>query len=157
MQKALLEIVDMVGQYDKPRYVRYDPVICVHSRSRKTGCSRCLDVCPTSAISSAGDTVEIDPQVCAGCGACASVCPTGAATYQRPGGNSLFDRLRALLGSYRAAGGGDPVLLLYDGRHGAQMIAAMARAGRGLPGHVLPFALNEVTQVGLDFLASALA
>jgi ferredoxin len=157
VQKALFQIVDMVGEYDKPRYVRYDPEICVHSRSRKTGCSRCLDVCPTSAISSAGDTVEIDPQVCAGCGACASVCPTGAATYQLPGGDALFDRLRKLLGSYRAAGGGDPVLLLYDGRHGAQMIAAMARAGRGLPGHVLPFALNEVTQVGLDFLASAMA
>jgi ferredoxin len=157
VQKALFEIVDMVGEYDKPRYVRYDPEICVHSRSSKTGCSRCLDVCPTSAIRSLGDTVEIDPQVCAGCGACASVCPTGAATYQLPGGGSLFDRLRTLLGSYRGAGGSDPVLLLYDGRHGAQMIAAMARTGRGLPGHVLPFALNEVTQVGLDFLASALA
>jgi ferredoxin len=157
VQNALFQIADMVGEYEKPRYIRYDPEICVHSRSRKTGCTRCLDVCPVSAIRSAGDTVEIDPQVCAGCGACASVCPTGAATYQLPAGDTLFERLRTLLGAYRSAGGADPVLLLHDRRHGAEMIAAMARAGRGLPGRALPFALNEVTQVGLDFLASALA
>ena len=33
----------------------------------------------------------------------------------------------------------------------------MARLGRGLPARVLPFAVNEVTQAGLEFLASAFA
>ncbi|MGB0670405.1 MAG: 4Fe-4S binding protein, partial [Rhodospirillales bacterium] len=33
----------------------------------------------------------------------------------------------------------------------------MARTGRGLPANLLPFAVNEVTQVGLDFLAGVLA
>jgi ferredoxin len=33
----------------------------------------------------------------------------------------------------------------------------MARLGRGLPGSVLPFHLNEVTQAGLDLLAMGLA
>ncbi len=37
------------------------------------------------------------------------------------------------------------------------MISFMARAGRGLPANVLPFAVNEVTQIGLDFLVGALA
>src|SRR3546814_8824947 len=37
------------------------------------------------------------------------------------------------------------------------MIGIMARFGRGLPAQVLPFPLNEVTQVGLDFLAAAFA
>ena len=101
--------------------------------------------------------MAIDPFACAGCGACASVCPTGAASYQLPAGDSLFQRLRALLAAYREAGGGEAVLLLHDTRHGAEMIALMARAGRGLPGRVMPFAVNEVTQVGLDFLATALA
>lgn len=157
VQRALFDLADMVGEYEKPRYVRYDPDICVHSRSRKTGCTRCLDVCPTSAITSAGDTVAIDPQACAGCGACASVCPTGAASYQFPAGDTLYDRLRSLLAAYLKAGGADPVLLLHDGRHGAEMISLIARLGRGLPGSVLPFHLNEVTQVGLDLLAMALA
>ena len=155
VQRALFDIADLVGEFDKPRYVKYDPDICAHARSRKTGCTRCLDVCPTGAITPAGDVVDIDPLVCAGCGSCASVCPTGAATYQLPAGDSLFLRLRELLTAYRSAGGKDPVLLLHDGAHGAEMIGYMARLGRGLPARVLPFPLNEVTQVGIDFLAAA--
>jgi ferredoxin len=37
------------------------------------------------------------------------------------------------------------------------MIHAIARHGRGLPARVLPFAVNEATQIGIDFLAAALA
>ena len=157
VQKAIFDLADMVGEYDKPRYIRYDGDLCAHSRSRKTGCTRCLDVCPTSAITSAGDVVEIDPFVCAGCGNCASVCPTGAATYQMPAGDGVLQRLRTLLGSYRRAGGEDPILLMHDTRHGDEMIGLIARAGPGLPANVIPFALNEVTQIGLDALAAALA
>ena len=157
VQRALFTLSDMVGEFEKPRYVRYDPDICVHARSRKTGCTRCLDVCPASAITPAEDKVVIDPHICAGCGACASVCPTGAATYQLPAGDSVQQRLRALLEAYRSAGGSDPVMLVHDGRHGTEMISLIARCGGGLPGNVLPFAVNEVTQIGLDFLAMALA
>ena len=60
---------------------------CRHLRAfalATTGCTRCLDQCPTGAIAPAGDLVRIDPFVCAGCGACAGVCPTGAATYAAP-------------------------------------------------------------------------
>jgi len=157
VQKAIFGLADMVGEYDKPRYIRYDGDLCAHSRSRLTGCTRCLDVCPTSAITSAGDGVEFDPYICAGCGNCASVCPTGAATYQMPGGDGILQRLRTLLGAYRSAGGEDPILLMHDTRHGDEMIGLIARAGPGLPANVIPFALNEVTQIGLDALAAALA
>jgi ferredoxin len=157
VQRAFFDIADMVGEFEKPLYVHYDAAICAHSRSRKTGCTRCLDVCPASAITPAGDTVAIDPALCGGCGACASVCPTGAATYQLPAGDGLFKRLRTLLAAYHEAGGKNAVLLLHDPRHGAELIAMTARAGRGLPGRVLPFAVNEVTQVGLDFLAMGFA
>lgn len=157
VQRALFDISDLVGEFDKPRYVKYHAELCAHARSRKTGCTRCLDVCPTGAITPAGDTVEIDPLICAGCGSCASVCPTGAATYQFPAAESVFERLRVLLSAYREAGGARPALLLHDARHGAEMIVAMARYGRGLPARVLPFPLNEVTQIGIDFLAAAFA
>ncbi len=157
VQKAVMALSEMVGEYDKPQYIAFNADICAHGRSRKTGCIRCLDLCPTSAITSAGDHVAIDPLVCAGCGSCASVCPTGAATYQLPGGDSLFDRLRTLLGAYAKAGGEGAVLLLHDERHGGEMISIMARLGRGLPDRVLPFAVNEVTQVGIDFFAAAFA
>ncbi|MCH7931923.1 MAG: 4Fe-4S dicluster domain-containing protein [Proteobacteria bacterium] len=157
VEKALFDIADMVGDFEKPIYVNYNPDICVHSRSERVGCTRCLDVCPTSAIAPDGDHVKIDPHVCAGCGSCASVCPTGAATYALPAGDAIFQRLRTLLGTYREAGGTAPVVLVHDTRHGDDMIHAIGRHGRGLPARVLPFALNEVTQVGLEFFAAALA
>src|SRR3546814_19379353 len=63
VQRALFEIADLVGEFDKPRYVKYRPEICTHSRRRKTGCKRCLDVCQNGAITSAADTVAIHPLV----------------------------------------------------------------------------------------------
>ncbi|MCK6451172.1 MAG: 4Fe-4S binding protein [Alphaproteobacteria bacterium] len=157
VERAVFDLVDLVGEFDKPRYIDFKADLCAHSRSRKTGCTRCLDLCPVGAIKPAGDSVEIDPRVCAGCGACASVCPTGAATYAMPPGDALFQRLRTVLSTYRAAGGDKPALLLHDATHGEEMIAAIARTGRGLPARVLPFALNSVTQIGFDFFACALA
>ena len=157
MQRALFDLVDLVGEFDKPRYVDFTAALCAHSRSRKTGCTRCLDVCPTSAIRPDGDHVAIDPYLCGGCGLCHSVCPTGAAGYAMPPIATIAERLRTLLLTYHTAGGNRPVLLIHDIRHGEELIAAMARHGRGLPARVLPFALNEVTQVGFDVLALAFA
>jgi len=157
VQKALYEITNLVGEFEKPRYVTYDESICVHSRNRITGCSRCLDGCPAGAITSDGDRVVIDPHICGGCGVCASVCPTGAASYALPTGEFLASRLRTLLAAYAKHGGNTPVLLVHDTDHGEELIAVMARTGRGLPAHVIPFAVNEVTQIGLDFLTSAFA
>jgi len=157
LYKAMLEIGDLVGEFEKPRYVTFHESLCAHSRSRITGCTRCLDVCPASAIQPNGDQVAIDPYLCGGCGACNSVCPTGAADYAAPSTETLLRRLRVVLKTYREAGGEHPVLLVHDPRHGPGMIEAMARYGRGLPAHVVPFEVNEVTQVGVDFLVSALA
>jgi len=155
VQKALFDISDMVGEFEKPRYVKFTPDLCAHARSMKTGCTRCLDVCPVSAIAPDGDHVAVDPYLCGGCGGCSSVCPTGAARYDMPPAQALFERLRTMLSTYVKAGGTDPVLLLHDDRHGADLISAMARYGRGLPANVLPFAVNEATMVGFDLIACA--
>lgn len=156
VQKALFEITDLVGEFEKPRYIKYDPEICVHARSTQVGCSRCLDVCPTGAITSGNDEVVINPYICAGCGSCASVCPTGAAKYELPAGNFIYERLKLLLDTYSESGGENAILLVHDTRHGEDMISVMARMGRGLPANVLPFAVNEVTQIGFDFMSVAL-
>jgi len=155
VQAALFALTNLVGEFEKPRYVDFHAELCAHSRSQKTGCTRCLDVCPTAAIAPAGDSVAIDAYICGGCGACHSVCPTGAAAYAMPPVDFLAMRLRTLLSAYAEAGGMKPALLLHDPRKGAELIDAMARFGKGLPARVIPFAVNEVTQIGFEFLALA--
>jgi ferredoxin len=155
--RAVLCARDLVGDFDKPRYVDFTDHLCAHSRSNIVGCRRCLDLCPTGAIAPAGDHVAIDAAICAGCGQCAAVCPTGAAGYAMPAADALMRRLRILLMVYREAGGRTPVLLFHDEDHGGALIDALARHGDGLPAHVLPVQVNEVTQIGLETLAAAFA
>ena len=155
--QAVLEARDLVGTFEKPRYITFDASLCAHSRSGVTGCTRCLDLCPTGAIRPVGDHVAIDPNICAGCGQCAAACPTGAASYALPSADALMRKLRTMLMAYRAAGGKRAVVLVHDESHGAPLIDALARFGDGLPAHVLPFAVNEITQVGLEAIAAAFA
>ena len=155
--KAVLKARDLVGTLRQAALHRFTEDLCAHSRSKIVGCHRCLDLCPTGAITPAGDHVAIDANICAGCGQCAAVCPTGAASYALPPADTLMRRLRAMLTAYREAGGARAVILLHDEPHGGALIDALARHGDGLPANVLPFAVNEVTQVGLEAVAAAFA
>ena len=155
--QAVLRARNLVGDFDKPRYISFADHLCAHSRSGIVGCRRCLDLCPTGAIAPDGDHVAIDANICAGCGQCAAACPTGAAGYALPPADVLMRRLRTLLTVYREAGGRAPVLLFHDEDHGGALIDALARHGDGLPANVLPFVVNEMTQVGLETVAAAFA
>jgi ferredoxin len=155
--RAVLKARDLVGSFDKPRYITYTEDLCAHSRSRIVGCRRCLDLCPTGAIKPAGDHVAIDPYICAGCGQCAAACPTGAAAYALPPADALMRKLRTMLRAYREAGGSDAIVLLHDEDHGTALIEALARHGDGLPANVLPLAVNEVTQLGIENVAAVFA
>jgi ferredoxin len=157
MLQAVLKARDLVGTFEKPRYITYDAALCAHSRSQRTGCTRCLDLCPTAAITPAGDHVAIDANICAGCGQCAAACPTGAASYAVPPEDALMRRLRAMLTAYREAGGERAIVLVHDEPHGVPLIDALARFGDGLPAQVLPFKVNEMTQLGLESVAAAFA
>jgi ferredoxin len=148
--RAISKVADLIGEFDKPRFIDFSAELCAHSRSRITGCTRCLDLCPTGAIAPAGNHVAVDAEVCAGCGSCAAACPTGAAAYALPDAESLLRRLRTLLLTYREAGGRDAIVLFHDLAHGEPLIDALARFGAGLPANVLPVAVNEITQLGIE-------
>ncbi len=157
IERAIAEAGNLVGTFDKPRFIHFEESLCAHSRSNITGCTRCLDLCPTGAITPNGNAVAIDPNICAGCGSCASACPTGAASYALPSADALMRRLRTLLQTYRKAGGEHAVVLFHDGDHGEPLIDALARFGDGLPANVLPVRVNEVTQLGPESLAAVFA
>ncbi|MFD2739448.1 4Fe-4S binding protein [Sulfitobacter aestuarii] len=153
---AVLAASQMIGTYEKPLYVRLEPSLCTHSRAEQPACSRCLDLCPTGAISPAGEHVSIDPLVCAGCGACSAVCPSGAISYDAPPVDHLFRRIATLARGYRAAGGQGAALLVHDA-HGAEMIRLAARFGRGLPAEVIPLEIEALAGFGHAEALAALA
>jgi len=157
VERAIADAGGLVGTFDKPKFIQFEESLCAHSRSAITGCTRCLDLCPTGAITPDGNSVAIDANICAGCGSCASACPTGAASYALPAADALMRRLRTLLQTYRKADGRDATVLFHDGEHGDALIDALARFGAGLPANVLPLRVNEVTQLGPEMIAAVFA
>lgn len=156
VRAVIAEAMDLQGVFEKPLYIRFEESLCAHSRASRPGCDRCLTVCPTGAITPDGDTVAIDPDICAGCGACAAVCPSGAASYDDPPVGYLFSRLRTLASAYRKAGGKAPRVFFHDPEHGVEMIRLSARFGRGLPADVIPVEVPNVEGVGHAEMLAAL-
>lgn len=155
--QAALSASQMIGTFEKPLYVTLEPSLCAHSRAGQPACSRCLNLCPTGAITPDGDHVTIDPMICAGCGSCAAVCPSGAIAYDAPPADTVFRRLSTLASSYRSAGGQAPRLLVHDAGHGAEMIRLAARHGRGVPADVIPFESAALAGFGHAEMLAALA
>ncbi len=46
------------------------------------GCRKCVQVCPTNAITMVDRKAVIDPSLCISCGACAEACPVTAISYR---------------------------------------------------------------------------
>ena len=154
---AAAQLGQMVGEFEKPRFFAYNATICAHSRSAKTGCNQCLDVCSTEAISADGDHVKVDPHLCMGCGGCATVCPSGAMTHAYPRVPDLGARLKRVLSVYAQSGGKDACLLLHNALESRALIAKLARRGRGLPARVIPLEIHHPASIGMDVLLGALA
>src|SRR3989440_1260070 len=113
VERAIADAGALVGTFDKPRFVDFNETLCAHSRSAITGCTRCLDLCPTGAITPNGNSVLIDANVCAGCGSGSSVCPTGAASYALPSVDALMRRVGPPRQTHRQGGGGEAPGLFY--------------------------------------------
>jgi ferredoxin len=147
LEEAIAELPDMRGEFEKPKYFNLDPDICAHGRRGVSGCTRCLDVCPTVAITSNGDSVQVDASLCQGFGSCASVCPTGAITYTFPGTADLIAYLRTVTVKYREHGGADPVFVFYDSSSAGTLADEFAG---DMPENALPIELEEVGSAGMD-------
>ncbi len=153
-QQIADEMSQMVGSFEKPKFFNYDPDICAHSRSGITACTRCIDACPTDAIISIGEQIEVDSHLCQGGGICASACPTGAVTYAYPNPANQLELIRQVLLGYRKSGGSDAVMLFFDREQGGPYVESLTAT---LGENVLPVQVEEVGALGLDILASTLA
>jgi len=154
LNAMLLEMPEMTGEFEKPRFFAYNADICAHGDSGLTGCTRCLDACPTGAIKSLGDLVDVDPYLCQGAGTCTSVCPTGAMTYAYPGPRDQIARIKRMLAAFRDAGGEKPLLVLHDEEAGIERLRTLAPL---LPARALPVQLAEIGAAGMDTWFAAFA
>ena len=154
---AAQALAALVGEFEKPRYFNYEPRLCAHSRSGRKGCDLCLEVCSSGAITADGDKVKVEAHTCAGCGGCATVCPSGAMTHVLPRVPELGARLKAMLATYRDAGGKDACLLLHDAAEGRKAVLELGRRGKGLPARVIPMECFHVASIGIDLMLGAIA
>jgi ferredoxin len=163
---ASLALLQMVGEFEKPKFFQYKESICAHGRNGQVGCDACVQVCSASAISSqwkdGRGSVHVTPNLCVGCGACTTACPTGAMTYAYPSAPYQGRKLKTLLNTYASAGGRDAVVLLHNGEQGRALVEQVGRAARigkaqGLPVNVLPVEVFHAASTGLELWFTALA
>ena len=154
LEEVLQEIPSLIGNFEKPKYYNYDPDICAHGRSGITACTRCIDVCPTDAIISIGEQIQVDSYLCQGGGACSTACPTGAITYAYPPARNLLEILRQLILRYFQAGGTAPHILFFDQEQGRPIVEECTSS---LAENVLPVEVEEVGSLGLDVLFGMLS
>ena len=152
---ALDTIPQMTGEFDKPKFFNYDPDICAHGRSGIAGCTNCIDACPTEAIVSIGESVQVNPHLCQGGGTCASSCPSAAITYAYPLMEEQAGLLRTLVRNLLAQPEIDCLhVLFFDRENGFPLVSGQSAQ---IADNVLPFLVEEIGSVGPELLACALA
>lgn len=158
-----MRLVDMVGQFSKPKFFVYKDKLCAHSRNQKIGCNACVEVCSAAAISHNGDQIRVNPNLCVGCGTCTTVCPSGALSYAYPRATDLGMKLKTMLQTYLDAGGQQPALLIHSqakGRELTEQLGQLFRATgklQGMPARVIPVELHHTASTGIDLWLSAVA
>ncbi|MGH7398658.1 MAG: 4Fe-4S dicluster domain-containing protein, partial [Candidatus Rokuibacteriota bacterium] len=153
-----LKILGLVGEFQKPAYVHYDPHTCAGGAAGRQACGRCVPACPYDAI--ARDPREplrvmVDLAGCEGCGACVAVCPTSSLTFADPAPAVVDARLRALLAPLPGAPAAPLVVAYHCPEQGASTLDDAGRARRSFSPSVLPMSMACLRHVSEADLLTA--
>ena len=80
---SVMDMVEIMERLES-KALHVDPPHCARVRNRNASCSRCVDACPSGAISLQGNALQIDARQCMSCGACVTACPTSAIGFRDP-------------------------------------------------------------------------
>jgi ferredoxin len=149
---AIAELATFTGSFLKPRFYNFNMELCTHSVQGVAGCTRCLNVCPTGAISSSGDTILIDSNLCQGCATCMLACPTGAITYAMPSFSDMHKRLASSLDDVAGPGRDSLQLLIHEDTD-----QGVDEYLDSIDKPLVRFALPAIAAAGLDIWLAALA
>ena len=149
LDAALGEMPRLRGQFRKPQYVVFQPPDCLHGRSCRRDCHRCLDICPVGAIESSGRQLLFNHALCQGCGACALVCPVEAILIMRPEADGWQTKF---LHAFAPGGSGPPPRHMLISEASAEQ-TGYAGSGETDEIHV---PVESIADVRIDMLLAAL-
>lgn len=148
LERILREIPEMTGIFEKACLICYRSDACAHIGAARTGCRRCLDVCPAGALQSADKQIRIDHGVCLGCGLCATVCPTGALRCRHTPADELLSAVYGRLTEERTKAGPAPTVAFHSPQSPAVDSLDLPR---------LDFAVSQIGGIGPEVWLGALA
>ncbi len=146
LEGALGEMPQMRGRFVRPQFTAFLADRCIHGRSRKHECRRCIDACPWGAIESVDRKITLNPYVCQGCGACTLACPTDAIALLEPSRRELLETVRRAVQAGEAGRRQAPVVVISDSE-------TPADAGSGFT----PCRVDQIGHVGLELILAAMA
>ncbi len=77
-QEQLSDFFRSVFPVEINEVVCHNNSICQYSGRLDSGCTRCIDSCPSNALGRSEKGIRIDHHLCTNCGSCVAKCPTGA-------------------------------------------------------------------------------
>ena len=153
LQRALEELPDLVGEFEKHRFVNYDPRRCAYGNARVRGCRKCIEVCPAGAISPGQSSMEINHHLCHGCFICATACPTAAISESFGATRDRVQEVVVALRNHRTNQAAGPCVLI----HGLDMDGAELAWLTAAPVPVICLRLEQIGSVGMDLWLALLA